>query len=64
MPRVFSDCLTLHQQQHFNQGCTDKALADYRSADNRCQTIGRLSADYRLIQKVPETGQKPAVHTV
>ena len=32
--------------------------------------IGRLiigakqSADYRLIQKVPETGQKPAVHTV
>jgi len=23
-------------------GCTDNALADYRSADNRCQTIGRL----------------------
>ena len=24
----------------------------------------RPSADYQLIQKVPETGQKPAVHTV
>ena len=24
----------------------------------------KQSADYRLIQKVPETGQKPAVHTV
>ena len=24
----------------------------------------KQSADYRLIQKVPETGQKPAIHTV
>jgi len=24
----------------------------------------KQSADYRLIQKVPETGQKPTVHTV
>jgi len=24
----------------------------------------KQSADYRLIQIVPETGQKPAVHTV
>ena len=24
----------------------------------------KQSADYRLIQEVPETGQKPAVHTI
>jgi len=26
-------------------------MADYRPADNRHLTIGRLSADYRLIHK-------------
>ena len=38
----------------------DNALADYRSADNLCHTIGRLPIN----TKVPETGQKPAVHIV
>jgi len=31
--------------------CTDKAMAYYRPADYRSLIIGRLSADYRLIQK-------------
>ena len=38
-------------RHHFHYRCTDKALADYQSADNWCQTISLLSADCRLIQK-------------
>jgi len=32
--------------------CTDKALGDYRSADNRRLTIIQLSAGCRLILKI------------
>jgi len=39
-------------------GCRDAPITHW-------PIIGaKQSADYRLIQKVPETGQKPAVHTV
>jgi len=35
--------------------CTSTALADCRSADNWRLTIGRLLANYQLIQKVTKT---------
>jgi len=41
-------------------GCTDNAVADF----GRPIIGAKQSADYQLIQKVPETRQKPAVHTV
>ena len=31
--------------------CTNKTLVDYRLANSRCLTIGRLSANCQLIQK-------------
>ena len=36
----------------------------YRPIIGRPIIGAKQSADYRLIQQVPETGQKPAVHTV
>jgi len=46
-----------------NQRCTDKALYDYRSADNRCLTIGQLpinTKNYKNLTFLPVDIEKVA----